>query len=480
MKQKIFISYSWTTPAHEEWVINLAERLMSDGVDVVIDKWDLKEGHDLFDFMESMVKSPEINKVLIILDKAYSEKADSRSGGVGTETQIISPNIYKNSSQEKFLPIVTERTEEGEPIMPTFLEGRLYIDLSSNQTFEENYERLLRNIFERPSFQKPKLGTPPKYIFEETPMTFKTSQLLRSFDYQIEKHPKRINSIIREFLDTFFDNLKDFKIDFKSRITIEVGKQIHDNIHEYTNLRDDFISFIDKITKTEIEFDFTPFVTFLEKLPLLEQPEENSSNSNGFQFDNFKIINHEILLYMVATGLKNENYSFVADIFYSTYFLKGRNNYNNEPNNFSELYRNVDSIDSYYKETFSKNFFNSMADLIIKRVPKNLTKDDIVEADVLCYYVSTLNNWRWFPQTYIYGSRDKKELFYKMVSNKHFEKIKILFGVDSVDEFKIILEKLKEKDSQNNLDNRVGYSGSFESVEPLYEVIDLEKIATLR
>ena len=57
---KIFISYSWTNPVHEEWVINLAERLVSDGVDVVIDKWNLKEGQDKFNFMETMVKSDDI------------------------------------------------------------------------------------------------------------------------------------------------------------------------------------------------------------------------------------------------------------------------------------------------------------------------------------------------------------------------------------------------------------------------------------
>ena len=72
---KIFISYSWTNPDHQDWVINLAERLVSDGVNVVIDKWHLKEGQDKFNFMESMVKSPEISRVLIILDQKYSEKA---------------------------------------------------------------------------------------------------------------------------------------------------------------------------------------------------------------------------------------------------------------------------------------------------------------------------------------------------------------------------------------------------------------------
>lgn len=40
--KKVFISYSWTNVTHEKWVLELAERLVSDGVDVVLDKWDLK------------------------------------------------------------------------------------------------------------------------------------------------------------------------------------------------------------------------------------------------------------------------------------------------------------------------------------------------------------------------------------------------------------------------------------------------------
>ena len=49
--KKIFISYSWTTPKHEKWVLDLAERLVSDGVDVVLDKCNLKPGEDKYSFM---------------------------------------------------------------------------------------------------------------------------------------------------------------------------------------------------------------------------------------------------------------------------------------------------------------------------------------------------------------------------------------------------------------------------------------------
>ena len=226
MNEKVFISYSWSTPEHEEWVISLAERLVSDGIEVVIDKWDLKEGNDMYDFMESMVKSEDVKKVLVILDKTYTQKANSRKGGVGTETQIISPKIYKDTGQEKFIPIVRERDEKGEPYVPTFFEGRIFIDFSINEKFEANYISLLRNLYNRPAYTKPKIGKAPSFLFEETAMQFKTTHILRSFDTTIDKNPNRINSLLKDFFDNFIENLKEFKVTFENRNLEDIGKRI--------------------------------------------------------------------------------------------------------------------------------------------------------------------------------------------------------------------------------------------------------------
>ena len=49
---KVFISYSWSS---DELVLDLANRLVAHGVDVVLDKWDLKEGNDKYEFMERCV-----------------------------------------------------------------------------------------------------------------------------------------------------------------------------------------------------------------------------------------------------------------------------------------------------------------------------------------------------------------------------------------------------------------------------------------
>ena len=90
---KLFISYSWSNSTHEQWVTDLATELREAGVDVILDKWDLKEGYDAVAFMEKMVTDPDIKKVAIVTDETYAKKADGRAGGVGTETQIISKEV---------------------------------------------------------------------------------------------------------------------------------------------------------------------------------------------------------------------------------------------------------------------------------------------------------------------------------------------------------------------------------------------------
>jgi hypothetical protein len=75
---KAFISYSWTSPQHAEWVISLATQLRENGIDVILDKWDLKEGHDAVAFMEKMVADPDIKKVIVVLDRGY---VDRQMGG---------------------------------------------------------------------------------------------------------------------------------------------------------------------------------------------------------------------------------------------------------------------------------------------------------------------------------------------------------------------------------------------------------------
>ena len=158
---KVFISYSWIC---KNKAVELADRLLDNGVDVVIDVYDLREGMNKYAFMQRIVNDPSIEKALLLCDKSYKDKADSFKGGVGDETMVISPEIYGKVEQEKFIPVVLERDENGEPFLPTMVNSLIYIDLSDPATAEEEFLKLVRNLWGAPDKRKPKLGSRPAWL----------------------------------------------------------------------------------------------------------------------------------------------------------------------------------------------------------------------------------------------------------------------------------------------------------------------------
>ena len=82
--------------------------------------------------------SKSFYKVLIFCDKTYTEKANNRTGGVGDETVIISSEVYGKVTQEKFIPIITERDEDGKEYVPAYIKTRIYIDFSNPDLFRWN------------------------------------------------------------------------------------------------------------------------------------------------------------------------------------------------------------------------------------------------------------------------------------------------------------------------------------------------------
>ena len=171
---RVFISYSWSSDEHKDFVRSIADRLINDHIDVVIDQYDLKPGNDGYAFMESMVSDPSITHVLVFCDKAYASKANNgnkgskHSSGVGTETQIISPEVYTDVSQTKFIPVVCEFDENGNAYLPTYLKGRIYINFSTDQAVAQEWEGLIRLIYDRPAHVKPALGSPPSFLIDDS------------------------------------------------------------------------------------------------------------------------------------------------------------------------------------------------------------------------------------------------------------------------------------------------------------------------
>ena len=171
---KVFISYAWGTDDYNQKVILFATDLKHDGVDVVLDRWHLKEGNDTYAFMEKSVVDESITNVLILLDPVYAKKANDRTGGVGTETQIISSEVYNKVEQSKFLPVIFERDESGNVCKPRYMLGLLHFDLTQEEHYQSEYQRLVRTLYGIDTIKEPELGTPPSWLEEEPRITYKS------------------------------------------------------------------------------------------------------------------------------------------------------------------------------------------------------------------------------------------------------------------------------------------------------------------
>ncbi|AFZ89526.1 toll/interleukin-1 receptor domain-containing protein [Bacillus velezensis] len=159
---KVFISYSWSSEAHKQWVLDLANRLEAkSGVEVILDRWHLKIGHDRYKFMEESIR--QADKVIVICDKTYCEKANNRVGGVGSETIILTPEIYEDTKQDKFIPIAMESSGDNQLLLPDFIKSRLVLPILEKGDFEKQYEDLIHLIWDEPRLTPPKRGSKPDF-----------------------------------------------------------------------------------------------------------------------------------------------------------------------------------------------------------------------------------------------------------------------------------------------------------------------------
>ena len=89
----VFISYSWDSQEHEDWIVNLATKLCDNGVNAILDKWDLGPlGKPLPHFMENSISKSQ--RVICVMTPNYKKKTENLAGGVGYEYSIISAEIF--------------------------------------------------------------------------------------------------------------------------------------------------------------------------------------------------------------------------------------------------------------------------------------------------------------------------------------------------------------------------------------------------
>jgi hypothetical protein len=157
---RAFVTYSWDSDEHKEWVRRFADVLIENGVDATLDQYDLVIGVDLYKFMEKSINEADV--VLVVCTPAYVKKANERERGVGAETSLISSKFFSGRPEKEIIPIIRSK-EPSTPHTPDYMSSLFFVDFRDDKKFDRKMEELLRHLHRQPKYIRPPLGRVPKF-----------------------------------------------------------------------------------------------------------------------------------------------------------------------------------------------------------------------------------------------------------------------------------------------------------------------------
>lgn len=475
---KVFISYSWSSPEHEQWVVNLADELGDSGVHVLLDKFDLREGQDSISFMERMVNDADVKKVLLICDEKYADKTNNRTGGVGTEAQIISPKIYAETDQNKFVAVLKERDCDGKPYLPTYYASRIYIDLSDHENYAIEFEKLVRWINDRPLHKRKPVGQRPAYLDEDPEVSLGTTPFFRRAIDSIRGNKPSASGALVEYFDTITTNFERLRI-VKDREK-QWDDQFIDNLRSTIPLRNELSQVFEAIAIYDIKGELSSKIhRFFESLiPFFNRPVHVSS-WNELDFDNFKFLGYEFFLLAMTAFISHERFDLCERLLNGVYYYAGNQDFGREKVlDFSVFNGHIQTLD-VRNDRLNTRFISPIGMLLKERLTgTGLTEVKLAQAEFVVYLRSEISSvssesWHgtWWPNLFVFtnSSHGPLEIFARAQSKVYFDRIKNMFGITQPSDLNLVLEAHKKTQRGPRLGHRT---------LNIFSLIGADKLAT--
>jgi hypothetical protein len=403
--------------------------------------------------MEKMVTDSSIRKVIVVCDRLYAAKADGREGGVGTETQIISQEVYSQvdptDQEQKFVAVIAEKDERGEAYIPTFLKSRIYVDMSEGSVYDEGFEKLLRWIFDKPLYQKPPIGKLPAFLTETEMPSLGTSSRHRMVIDALRQGKSTAPGLLKDYFETFAVNLETIRI--QPQQGEEFDEQVVQNIEAFLPYRNEavgvFMGLARYLPTTE---GYNALHSFLERLlPYCFRPERPGAYV-GWEQDNLKFIIHELFLYAVTALLKLERFEGVRELTEQEYFFPRRSSeIDSGMLPFIFFFNHLRSLE-HRNQRLKLNRLSLQSDFLTNRATlSELRLDDLFQADfvllIRCDLHPVAERWvrdRWWPETLLYADRHHGplEIFARAQSKRYFDGLKVALGIEDKKALETLVE----------------------------------------
>jgi hypothetical protein len=224
-RKTAFVTYSWDSKEHQQWVLNLTNDLRKNGVDATFDLFLTQAGTvNLNQMMITNIRDRDY--IIIVLTEGYAERADNFKGGVGFETLLSLPILIENPNKVIF---VMKHNGNFNDAFPFHLKGYYAINFSNEHQYEKSLKELLHKIYDTPLYEMEPLGNVPNLMPIGSEVSTSTT------------------SPTIDFSDIAMPNLK--------RIT-DKDKEIH-IVDSFKEINRVFVELFNTIKLTNPNFEFT-------------------------------------------------------------------------------------------------------------------------------------------------------------------------------------------------------------------------------
>ena len=432
---KLFISYSWTHQSHMDWVMQLATDLRNYGVESIIDKWHLKEGQDAHSFMEQMVRANEVNKVALVCDAKYVDRANKREGGVGAESQIITSEIFGDVQQTKFVAAALASDEHGNALLPNFMSSRIYIDFREPDQYGEKLQQLVRWAYDRPLYNEPSVGPRPKFLDDQ--VAFQPVEIRPEFR-------SRAGSPEVALVD-FFEEASQHNADFTAQMTEDEpnDETIYQGILSLPPLLSQVISTVKGrlISGDLSDVEIDAVVRYFEAIY-----SNYEKGSTRWSADVTKFYGQFLYPALIAQMIKYRRFETARLLMRSRILKKSYADVTAEALSFQRLSTNLESLEArnlrleLRRASVHADVIKQICDLA------NLDFTEFMQAEFVIYLFTAIENedYFWWPDSNIYASDSHGAFpwFARAVSSPYREQILSLIGLQNREEVDAVLERV--------------------------------------
>lgn len=262
----------------------------------------------------------------------------------------------------------------------------------------------------------------------------------------ILKNNSHLDIVFSNYLRTFIERLEDYDINLQEIINVDqLYRKIQDGIEKLEPMRKEFLSVVEIFAPSKHPFLKIYLPVFLEKL--LNFYEEQGinlytgTNIDLIRNDHYRFFNQFLLISLAAMLVENNCFDALQAILHSKYRVYDKESGITLEVNFIRFREYNYTLNEFLNISQPKRL-SVTADYMYKYTGTGFER--LVKADILLYYISIWNPTNkildpfWYPELNVYN-RDKS-ILPNLVSKKYFDAAKVLFGVDTVKQFKDLLD----------------------------------------